>query len=96
MTDLHAGQRVVCVDAKPRPDVGNLPTLLTEGQIYTIDAIYETSAGVSVTLCEVAVPSTPPYRYKIGWCADRFRPVKETDISVFTAMLKTKKIKENA
>lgn len=95
---FRVGQKVVCVDAKPRLELGNLPTLLTEGQVYTIATIGTYWGGAcGVTLQEITMPAMGNYRYKSGWPVDRFRPAVErkTDISVFKALLKTKKIEES-
>jgi hypothetical protein len=76
---LHAGQKVECIDDKPRQ--GHVaPTNLIKGEVYTVKGRYASPNGPGVLL-EVA-PPLPGY----GFFEDRFRPI--VDISVFTQMLK--------
>lgn len=78
---FRVGQRVVCVDDKPRLVA---PVLVRRGHIYTVTDVFETWSGlVGVLLAEVDPGLLP------GWHADRFRPITErkTDISVFTEIL---------
>ena len=82
---FKVGQKVVCVDARPR-QVSR--TILRHGEIYTIVALPMSPDGLQGV--EVAeVKSIAPF----GFWANRFRPVVErkTDISVFTKMLTPKK-----
>lgn len=89
------GQRVECVDASP--SVYGDPSLLTKGTIYTIKSVNSENGRTGVTLYEMPDPSIH-YRngkaYRLGWRAERFRPIQEksTDISVFTEMLKFDKV----
>lgn len=71
---FYSGQKVVCVDAKERM---NGPSLLVEGQVYTILDPARSVNGV--TIVEVDPFPCPAFH------ADRFRPIvdKQTDISVF-------------
>lgn len=76
---FRAGQKVVCVDAKPR--ARNRPTHLVEGSIYTIHKEFDTISGyVGVLLEELKPPD-----HGVGWFADRFRPL--TDISELEKLL---------
>ena len=74
---FFTGQKVVCVDDKPRryPDVE-----VKVGVIYTIAAFNEVFPD-AVHLVEVAYP-------RCFW-ADRFRPLvdRKTDISIFEHLL---------
>lgn len=86
---FRVGQKVVCVNATD--GYGSLYGAgythgLREGAIYTISKITDETF---VSVAEIKVG---------GWRADRFRPIveKKTDISIFTAMLKTKKQGANA
>lgn len=78
---FYVGQKVVCVDAKPR----HYPnSLLIEGEVYTIAGYAKNSLDEAVFIFEKE--ATYPAS---GFYADRFRPVveKKTDISIFEAML---------
>lgn len=88
---FRTGQKVVCVDDKPRD---NGPSGLTEGYIYTIRGTYlDKRHTVPAVMLE---EMKPPASNSRGWFADRFRPLveKKTDISVFTKLLKTEKVDE--
>lgn len=81
---FEVGQRVVCINSDPRP--GGKPTHLHRGRTYTVASIIlECWDGPGITLAELAIP----YRGKLGWLAERFRPLQErkTNISVFTEIL---------
>lgn len=78
---FRVGQKVVCVDAQPQYSYE--PSPLTEGAIYTV-AFSDDIMGV--LLAEL----NPPADY-ISFNPIRFRPVVETDISIFTAMLSPNK-----
>lgn len=81
MSDFRIGQKVVCVNAKPRPGTGWIfwgPPVV--GAIYTVAGHCVSRWGdVCITLSEM----DGQYR------AVRFRPVVErkTDIGIFTRML---------
>lgn len=76
---FQVGQQVVCVRA-------DRSKKLKRGRIYTIDKIVRGWAQgrlqYGVAVCEVSMPQ--PYA---GFVKSRFRPVRKTDISVFTSML---------
>lgn len=85
---FHVGQRVVCVDDKsPAVSWSGDLSWPTEGQIYTISW-----AGICPRFNKQAVqlaefPTVTDDGRNIRYQAKRFRPVKETNISIFTAML---------
>ena len=88
------GQKVVCIDAsldsKPWDtgfEQGDLDGL-KEGAIYTIKEI-EFCQWVSLNFLvveEIVRKEITVFHYR-GFAAPRFRPLHETDISIFTAML---------
>lgn len=87
---FHIGQKVVCVNAAQRRDSwGKLPESLVRGAIYTIRDVYESHLppAIGVRLEEIQGPFCPFWREEIGFHAIRFRPVRETNIDVFTKML---------
>lgn len=86
---FHVGQKVVCVNDDP--SWKGMPTGLTKGVVYTIDALVEYPyEGIGVQLVEISLPDNEHH-----WPAfhpRRFRPVieRKTDISIFTRMLRPK------
>lgn len=86
---FRIGQRVVCVEGSS----WHLAPLI-KGDVYTITNIGMFLGGLHVDVAEACSRYSP----KLQWRADRFRPLadKQTDISVFTAMLNTKKVRERA
>lgn len=95
---FHIGQEVVCVDAK-----GN--ECLVEGAKYTITCVipgmfvakgperFDNRTCAGLHLAEIG----QEHGY-VPFYASRFRPVirRATDISIFTAMLNPKKVREDA
>jgi hypothetical protein len=85
---FYVGQKVVCVDAKPR----KFKPKLIEGNIYTIVGFSKKSKDGTVFLHEVKAEHEDE-----GWgfYRDRFRPVveKKTNISIFEAMLNVHPVK---
>ena len=88
------GQKVVCVDTKSPVIIwrGSAPSGIREGSIYTVSrvSISPHTNRPALQLYEL------PTQNEIGDCwyqAMRFRPIVErkTDISIFTAMLKTER-----
>jgi hypothetical protein len=77
---FHVGQRVVCVD--DGPDYAGQSTKLVERHVYTVDDAFDWYGTPGVVIAGVQ-SWHPTGAYK----ASRFRPVQETDISIFTAML---------
>lgn len=83
---FHVGQRVVCVD--DRYTTHSNRRELYSGNVYTIRRLDTVDGMPCVCLHEIPLRYSPSR----GWIdypfrATRFRPVKETDISIFTAML---------
>ena len=111
MSNFHIGQKVVCINTWPQDDVDNYgygdEVGPVAGSVYTIRDIEWRDDGsegtpcVCVRLYEITNPvriytsggKGEPWEQNFG--AYRFRPVKTTDISIFTAMLApTPRIKE--
>lgn len=83
---FRIGQKVVCVEDKGQR---GRPPFAVKGNIYTISdmvTLPDYCIG-AVRLEELAHAMTEPHEWLFAW---RFRPVKETDISIFTAMLAPK------
>lgn len=77
---FRVGQQVVCI----KRGAWNPPLYPQEsgpihGGVYTITAIHKGRVTAGLIL-----DGFDPF---VRWCASRFRPVKETDISIFTDML---------
>lgn len=96
-TDWHVGMKVVCVDGASRPGYKYIIEELPQaGRIYTIREIgpvpsFHSDRGkLAVKLAEIHRVED-----RLGWRVERFRPVKtrQTDISIFTAMLSPKPAK---
>lgn len=100
---FYVGQRVVCVDNTLAPGVvirsgETIPQLEV---VYRIREIIEWHGKARLRLVDIV---NPKCRYARGFAeeamfaARKFRPVVEpkTDISIFTAMLKPKKVTEPA
>lgn len=81
--DWHVGMKVVCVDAR------GASRLLRANEIYTIRFLEPEFVGLEE-------PSTwsDEAGAEAGWFKWRFRPVqpRQTDISMFTAMLNKDKV----
>src|SRR5882757_7735306 len=97
---FRIGQPVVCIDDDPRcrflpadfpiKNFNGELNGLKRGEIYTVRG-HEDYYGEPTILLEEIFRSAPhEKRHANGYHIKRFRPV--TDISIFTAMLKTKKI----
>jgi hypothetical protein len=93
--DWHVGMKVVCIACSAvwvRP--------LVVGKIYTLRAIikHPETDEIGVYLEEVRNDIHPRYGMERGYFAAAFRPIqpRETDISIFTAMLTGSKQKEPA
>jgi hypothetical protein len=74
---MKPSMKVECINDEPRT-----PAILKNGSVYTIASVFHLHGEAWVTLVEVDAPDFMP-----GWLASRFRPVRETDISIFTKML---------
>lgn len=95
MSDWHVGQQVVCVHEFETHPHTILPV---KGLVYTIRGIVTFRKRVGLLLEELV---NPPRKWSDGFLeasfeAEGFRPVKKTDISVFTEMLAPVKQKEPA
>jgi hypothetical protein len=82
---FHVGQLVVCVDDSGHPKFGRPP--LVEGRIYTVSHIEKIKSGIGLDLEESPCP-----RDDALYRQSRFRPLSETSISIFTAMLSPTKV----
>ena len=105
--EFHVGAQVVCLDDVYWP--GEAGDQLEKGRIYTIRKIDPAHPFTDDTFKHVSVPGlwleearrVSP-RVTVGdpkdtpWSARRFKPVRKTDISVFTAMLTPTKVTEDA
>lgn len=86
---FRVGQKVVCVDARGAHH-------LTERHIYTIAKVYPEREvfwrGKMRRQCGILLIESVPNPGDRNFAPQRFRPTieKKTDISIFTAMLKTK------
>ncbi len=92
MNTFHVGQRVVCIARGVWLAARSLGcTVPVSGQVYTIRDVYVDpydKVSVGVHLVEVVNPKDYCGRpVEVGWHVHEFRPVRETDISVFLAML---------
>jgi hypothetical protein len=107
---FDVGQKVVCVDNRPRLDGSGRrsghgdETLPAQGAVYTVRAIvpgkpygYEHDG---VLLEEIVNPvrqyqaPSGPVRAELFFAAWRFRPLRSTNIDVFTRMLKSAPVRE--
>lgn len=105
--EFHVGAQVVCVD-----DVyhtGEAGDHLERGRVYTIRKIDPAHPFVDTAFRPVTLPGLWLEEARrvcpriivgdpqdVAWSALRFRPVRKTDISVFTAMLTPTKVTEDA
>lgn len=101
MVSFHVGQKVVCVDAKPRylPDEIYLSDEfeLEEGKVYTIRSIgfdEFQKQEVIIRLFEIFREPGGDETEESGFMAYRFRPVTErkTSIAIFHEILKTQRV----
>ncbi len=98
MCEFHVGQKVVCIDdvfqsfhnLLSERAIFSRAFSLVKGRVYTIDMInyVEKSDFIKIPffgirLCEL--PSRGDLDF--GYASQRFAPIKETDISIFRAML---------
>lgn len=90
---FHVGQKVVCVDADVTDGIWVEGEAPEKGRVYTVKGVHLNNRGeVVLHLHEIdrADYSKVWHRnHNLGYGAYRFRPVveRETDISLFTAML---------
>jgi hypothetical protein len=81
----HVGQRVVCI----APSRKLIPAGCTDAkvnEIYTVRSVVSNGVDVGITVVEIVNPRIW-FGQEPGFYASRFRPVVNTDISVFRAML---------
>jgi hypothetical protein len=96
---FRVGQKVVCVDDKPRPGANPRMDGLSKGQVYTVQRIGIDNfwAEPVLWLVEIRRELQPGFQRfgEVGYDPRRFRPVveKKTDISIFEAMLKRAPVK---
>ena len=87
---FRVGQRVMCVDGSPHWGGMGDEILPVEGKIYTIrDLVDCKEEGIGVRVDEIV---NAPRLYRTGFMEgcllpERFRPLVETNIDIFKAML---------
>ena len=86
---LRVGQKVACISGFTMPLKYQDEILPEVGEVYTISEIVDLPEGLGLRLVEIV---NKPHQYSIGLCeccfaASAFRPVVETNIEIFTAML---------
>jgi hypothetical protein len=94
--NFHVGQKVVCVNDKEGLQGWGWNVRPKKGSVYTVTAIGLTHSADPEQLPCILVAELERREDSPLW-AHRFRPIRTTDISVFTAMLvPTPRIKERA
>ena len=93
---FHIGQLVVCVEDCPIDTGDQSFTKLEKGRVYTIrdyvtDYVFSAGSHDAIKLEEVV-----RNRWDDPYGALRFRPVRKTDISIFTDMLNPAPVTEDA
>jgi len=103
--EFHVGQQIACIDDERwEMETGDR---LEKGRIYTIRRVepylFDTESGVTDEQVGIWVeeavrkfPTLRPEGEDGPWVHFRFKPVRKTDISVFTAMLNPTPVKEDA
>ena len=97
---FQVGDVVVCIHEKWQNEGQPLYTSIRFPQLNEVLTIREIRLSVTQpfvgTPCllfnEIRNPLLPSHTHEIAFAYNRFRPAKKTDISVFTAMLKTKEL----
>lgn len=92
MCDFKPGDKVVCVDARPRRSAGLLPTadVLTEGAIYTVTELWHCDVRMAAVVSLAEAMNGRPYRSHQdgGFYTSRFRKVeRRTDKLTLTEWL---------
>lgn len=92
-------QKVVCVDG--RPGIDGIPVPFKKGDILTICRMQPFPEFGKIGLSFEEVDDLPRRRWGSivltgNYDSERFRPVVDTDISIFTAMLQPTPAKVNA
>lgn len=82
MKNFHVGQRVICIDASPGWETGEIG--LIKDKVYVVLATFEVFTHQDKVIPTIRVEQTADR----CWASSRFRPI--TDISIFTDMLKRK------
>lgn len=94
---MQVGQRVVCVDDAPRKRFPILPGWPTKGQVYTVRGTRMLLSGVGVYLEEIH--NEPMilggHLVEPSFWHGRFRPVRETNIDCFLAILESLDVKKH-
>jgi hypothetical protein len=95
----YSGQKVVCIDAKPRGDYKWEPgEELEKDKVYTIFKVHESPWGFLILeLMELSRGFDTKFYFQLyGYNADRFRPLVDTktDISIFDEVLNPKQLEE--
>lgn len=85
---FEVGQMIVCVDAKNIDPYG-VEVFIQEGRIYTVREICVCDYDAVMRLEEVVNPRAVfgDGLKECSWLSRRFRPVRHTDISIFTEAL---------
>lgn len=105
MSNFHVGQKVVCIDAKKYnfPDEVYLEDHfeIEEGKVYTVRSVgfdEFRKQDVIVRLFEIYREPGGDETEESGFLARRFRPVvtRKTDISIFTDILNTQRVRTPA
>lgn len=88
MNNFHIGQKVVCIKTQICHPWHRFmyPRLIPKGEVVTIRDIFLWAGEAGLNFEEINCVMTV-YGIEAGWPATSFRPVKTTDISIFTAML---------
>lgn len=112
MSNFHVGQKVVCIDGTVRPAkhrvrlIHPMKFFPIKGQVYTIREMMMGELSGKVCLRFHEIPDEIVFYVYRGseyegvpvWEASCFRPLVErkTDISIFTAMLNTQRVRTDA
>jgi hypothetical protein len=85
---FHIGQQVVCVDGNCRHQWDNNVPMPVKGCVYTVRGFHEFSeTDLGIYLEEIINKPLAVGVDEPAYFADRFRPVKKTDISTFSKIL---------
>lgn len=81
---FHVGQKVVCVSDNVDP--GEPGPYVVKGRVYTVARVYVAwNDSINIELQELNAPEEDGW--DAGYIAANFRPVKEINLDIFTAML---------
>lgn len=87
---FEIGQQVVCVDDSVGRVTGRKD--LERGRVYTIRGFDTEGSRVGLLLEEVAPVFVKPWKQEVGFAQERFRPLRKTDIGIFTALTRGKPV----